>query len=43
MRPARSTTWLLVTMRPSGVNRKPDPLPRPASILTTAGPACSTA
>src|SRR5439155_9740866 len=41
--PASATTWLLVRMRPSGVKRTPEPPPRPASILTTAGPTISTA
>ena len=41
--PARSTTWLLVRMRPSGVKTTPEPPPRSPSILTTAGPTASTA
>src|SRR5207249_5814052 len=42
-RPGRSTTWLLVRMRPSGVKQTPEPPPCSTSILTTAGPTASTA
>src|SRR5438093_371789 len=42
-RVARSTTWLLVRTKPSGVNTTPDPPARSTSIFTTAGPTVSTA
>ena len=41
--PALATTWLLVRMRPSGVNSTPEPPPRPPRTFTTAGPTVSTA
>ena len=36
-------TWLLVRIKPSGVNTNPEPDPCPISTLTTAGATRPTA